>query len=124
MLASVHQFLSQLNRCDDPRISSATADVPFHGPSNLGLAGMRSFFQQPNARDDHARRTVAALHRVGLNKCLLPRVKPAVLSNALDGSDLFSGNGGCRSDARAHRRSVYEHGTSAALALAASIFAA
>src|ERR1700687_5163865 len=85
---------------------------------------MRSFPQQPNARHDHARRAVAALHRVRLNKCVLQRMQAAVLRHALNGGDLFSSHGGRTSSARPYRSSIDEHGTSSALALAASILTA
>src|SRR6267154_1330134 len=124
MLASIHQFFSQLNRRDDTRISSAAADVPLHGPPNLSLAGMRSFFQQRNTRDDHARRAVATLHSVSLHKCFLHRMQAAIWRHALNGGDLLSSNAGRTGNARPHRRSVDEHSASSALALTASIFAA
>src|SRR5437667_7436366 len=115
MLAPVHQLLGQLNRLDDARISSAAADVTLHGSSDVGLAGMRILPQESNARHDHARRAVAALHRVSLNECLLHRMQMPILSDTFNCCDLLACDCGRASGARTHRRAIDEHRTSSAL---------
>ena len=80
--------------------------------------------KQPDRRDDHARRAVPALKRFGVEKGLLDRMQLVGRADRLDRRDRLAGDGADARDARPGRLAVDEDGAGAALALAASEFAA
>ena len=82
------------------------------------------FLQQSCAGHDHAGRAIPALHGVSSDECFLNGVQVAVRGQALDGGDGFAGHGGCARDAGTDWRAIDQHRASAALAFAASVFAA
>ena len=109
---------------DDPRVGAAAAHVAVHRAGDLRLAGIGRSPQQRHARHDHARRAVAALHRVDLEERLLDGVQPAVLLEPFDGGDRLAGRRGRGRDAGAGGPAVDQHGAGAALALAAAVLGA
>src|SRR4030095_6232058 len=80
--------------------------------------------QQTNGSDHHACRAVAALERLGLEKGLLDRMKPATLRQSLDRRHTFAGDGFDGVDARPPHLPVHQDGARAALTLAAAILRA
>ena len=101
---------------------AASADIPLQSLHNFQLAGIAVFLEQRDAADDHSRRAVRALKRALIEECLLHRVKLAVLFEAFNGDDRFSG---CIADgelAGTPWPAVHKDGASAALAFATTIF--
>src|SRR5882724_7917125 len=105
------------------RICAAAADISLHGVDDLRARGSPVAAQQRYARQDHSRSAVSALHRANLEERLLQRVQPSVVLQALDGCDLPARGSANRGDARPRRGAVDEYSASAALALAATVFA-
>jgi hypothetical protein len=75
---------------EDSRIGAAPADVAFHGTENFRIAGIRILAEERRGGEDHARCTVTALHRIGLDESLLERVETAVNGESFDGRNLLA----------------------------------
>src|SRR5205085_6887333 len=74
-----------LDSCDDVRISTAATDVATHQVANVIGSFELAFPEQSNSGTNLARRAIAALESVVLDKRLLQGVKHAVLSKPFDG---------------------------------------
>src|SRR5205823_5269934 len=77
-----------LDRLHDVLVTRATAEVAFERVPDLLVGRMRVALEQRHARQDHARRAVAALQTVFLPESLLNRVQFAVLRQTFDRQDL------------------------------------
>ena len=70
---------------------AAAADIPLQSLHNFRLAGIGIFLEQRDAAGDHSRRAVRTLKRALIEECLLHGMKLAVLFEAFNGDDRFSG---------------------------------
>src|SRR5450755_2411657 len=92
---------------DDTEVSAAAADIAVHVTHDFVARGIGSLGQQRHARDDHAGRTIAALHGALLQEGVLERVM-----DSLDGGDVFAGSRADWKDAGAYGLAVEQDGTS------------
>src|SRR5712671_1680429 len=118
MLAPVHGPVAllgcEVNGGADTLICPAAAHVAGHRLIDVVVSWLRSFGQQCRGRHDLARLTVAALHDVELEPCLLKSLSNRRLSNRFDRGDGFLTDGTDGRYARAHRHAVDVHGAGAA----------
>ena len=75
----------------------------------------------PAPGDDHAGRTVAALHRAHFEESFLQRMQLAVHFQAFDGGDLSAGGGTYFHAAGMGGQSIYQDRAGAALTFAATV---
>jgi hypothetical protein len=113
-----------LDCVNDSWVCPATADVSLHGVDNFIRLGRGIFLEQGDAGENHARRAVSALKRVGFEEGLLQSVQLSVLFQPFNGRDVFSGGGAGGRNAGPRRFSVEQHRTGATLSLTASILGA
>src|SRR5437867_8830032 len=74
-LSRRNRFGRTLNRRKNPRVCSATAQVPVHCSADLGLGGLRVLEQQLGPFDDLPVETIAALRGLFCNHRLLQRMQ-------------------------------------------------
>ena len=86
-----------LDSLDDTTVGSTPAEISLHETDDRLLTRPGILHQQAKRRHDHPRRAIAALHRPMVQKCLLERMKPSVLLQALDGADSPACDGARRS---------------------------
>ena len=94
-------------------------------PSRATISGSRRMgilLQQADARHDHSRDAVTALHGAGFEKGFLQRMQPAVLLQAFDGRNLFACDRTHLVYAGPRWLPVDQHCAGAALALATAVF--
>jgi hypothetical protein len=113
-----------LNGKDDARLCAAPANIALHGGDNRILARVWILPKQPKRGHNHARRTVAALHRVGIKKGLLERVQLPLRRQAFDRAYRAAKRGTQGRDARPRRLAVDQNGAGPAGALTAADLAA
>ena len=102
---------------------AASTNVSLHKTHYFLLTRARIFCQQRNAGHYHAGGTIGALHRVGLDECLLQRVQFAILFQSLDGGNLFGSDVADSSQTGPGRLPVYQYSTCAALTFTTAVFA-
>jgi hypothetical protein len=108
-------------RLQDPGVGAAPADISVESAARLLIIGVGMVFEQRNATEDHARRAVAALHGVCVEKRLLHRMELPIGFQALDGGDLAVYDRAKGRDTGAEGRAVHENRARAALAFATAI---
>src|SRR5439155_25698492 len=105
---------------DDARVGSAAADVLVHRLHDGFFCRMSVRRQKSDGSHDHARRTVAALHRLVSEEGPLKWMQLPVFVERLDCSNRFALQKSRARLARLHRLLVDEHGTGAAMSFAAA----
>src|SRR6185437_3575591 len=93
----------------DPGIGSAAADVPIHRLDDLLVGGMRRAVEKGDARQDHARRAVAALKGFSFEEGLMNRMQLIALRQTFDRLDLLPSGGADSHAATASGQSVDEN---------------
>ena len=115
-------FGGLLNGGDDSGMRAAAADISLQSLHDLRFAGIGVFLEQRDAADNHSRRAVRTLKRTLIEECLLHGMKLAVLFEAFNGDDRFSGGIVDGELAGTPWRAVQQNCAGAALAFAATIF--
>jgi len=118
----MHGFRGLPNGGDDSGMRSAAADISLQGLYDFRFVGICIFLQERDAADNHSRCAVRTLECALIEKCLLHRMELAVLFEALNGDDGFSGGVGDRELAGPARRAIQQNCARATLAFAASVF--
>jgi hypothetical protein len=112
------------DRLYDALIGPAPANIALHGTLDLDIGRIGCFVQQRHSRENHARRAVAALHRVSLDEGILERMQLPIPFQSFDGRDLFSFGQARRRPARPYGSAIEQDGASAALPFTAAILGA
>ena len=110
-----------MDGCHNPIVCATPADITFERRPDLLVGRGRIFAQQGDARQNHPRRAIAALHGIAINKALLNRMEAAAIRQAFDRGDLMPFGFPAGKLAGVPRRTVQEHRAGAALTLAATI---
>jgi len=118
----MHDFCGLLNGGNDSGMSSAAADISLQSLRYFGVIGTWIFLEECHAADDHSRSAVRTLECTLVEKCLLHGMELAVLFEAFDGDDGFSGGVGDGELAGSAWRAIQQDGAGAALAFSASVF--
>ena len=101
---------------------AAAADVAIHYALDVLVGRVGMVTQQADRRHHHARRPVAALERLGLEKRLLHRMKSLALGNRLNRRDPLARNRAQACHAGPRRLIIDEDSAGATMALTASVF--
>src|SRR5687768_9303560 len=65
----------ELDRLDDPAVSTTATHVAIHEAHDFRLGGIRTFREQRDAAHDHAGGAVGTLKRADIEQCLLQRMQ-------------------------------------------------
>src|SRR5215469_6443594 len=110
-----------LHRAQNPRVGAATAEVSGQRFLDLTIRGLWIGIEQHLGAHDHAVDTIAALHRLLIDKSLLQGVKFLGRSESFESGHRTIGRGLDLSHAGANR-AVHDHGASTALSKPAAEF--
>jgi hypothetical protein len=78
-----------MDRFDNPRMRSASANIALQGLSDLDRTRSGICRKKANAAQDHPRLAVGTLKGTCIQKCLLHRMQVPVLLEAFDSCDGF-----------------------------------
>jgi hypothetical protein len=118
----MHGFRGLLNGGDDSGMGSTAADISLQGLYDFRVIGIWIFLEERDAADNHSRRAVGTLECASIEKCLLYGMELAVLFEAFNGDDGFSGGVADRELAGSAWRAIQQNCARATVAFAASVF--
>lgn len=119
-----HATRGFVHGCHNPVLGAAAADVAFEFAPDLCFRGRWFSPEEGCTLHDHSRRTVAALHGVAIDECLLKRVQPFSIRQTFDRGDLLPGYRTHGSETGPVCHTVNQDRACATLALTAAIFCA
>jgi len=113
-----------MDGCHNPIVRSTPADIAFQGGLDLLVGRRRILSQQSYARQNHAWRAIAALHRIAIDKALLNRVQAVTICQSFDRCNLMSVSFPAGDSAGVARCAVQKHGAGPTLAFATTVLRA
>src|SRR3954447_24329030 len=115
---------NRLDRLDDARIGTATADVAAHRLAHIVVARTARLAEQRDSRHDLPGRAITALKAVVADERLLHRVEALGVGEAFNRGDRTTVDRRRQRQARQHAAAVDVNGTRAALTVVATLLRA